>query len=190
VPDDERRSFPVRGPGAPGAGAAALDYERVQAGLLRSINRVCPRWLADQREDLLQASLVRILEAEKRGELSPPVPASYLWKVAYSATVDRIRRLRRSREVPMQKVDSREVGADPRPGPFEERSLRDLGDGIRRCLDRLIPRRRLVLGFFLLGNKPREMEALTGWDGKKIRNLLHRGLAQLRECLADQGLTP
>ena len=58
---------------------------------------MCPAWLADRRDDIIQSALIRIANISAR-EGNAPLAASYLWKTAYSATVDEIRRVRRLRE--------------------------------------------------------------------------------------------
>ena len=61
---------------------------------------------------------------------------------------------------------------------------------MRSCSIGFRPGRRLVVGYYLLGHSLIETERLTAWDGKKVRNLLYRGLAELRECLTAKGLEP
>jgi DNA-directed RNA polymerase specialized sigma24 family protein len=51
---------------------------------------------------VVQAALMRVVEASKRREGDAPLRASYLWKAAYTATVDEIRRRRRRREVALE----------------------------------------------------------------------------------------
>jgi len=70
---------------------------------------VCPGWLADRRDDIVQAALIRVSNIAAR-EGNAPLGASYLWKAAYSATVDEIRRVRRLRETTLEDA---EPGARP-----------------------------------------------------------------------------
>ncbi len=169
----------------------ADDMERLRQQLGRAVERVCPRWLAGYREDLVQASLVKILERRRRGEEIERLPASYLWKVAYSATVDQIRRLRRREELPMEPVGRPSTGAGQAPrDPDAERERRELGRSIRACLQRLSQRRRMVVGLALIGHRAVEIERLLGFGAKVVDNLLYRGLADLRRCLVQKGWTP
>ncbi|MCU0223376.1 MAG: RNA polymerase sigma factor [Acidobacteria bacterium] len=166
------------------------DCEALRSQLTRSVRRVCPVWLADRAEDIVQAALIRVVELRSRAETPSPLPASYLWKVAYTATIDEIRRVRKEREVPIEAlqpaVDEPVDGSDP----LRDASLRELGRGLQHCLARLIEPRRLAVGLHLLGHSAAEIATIAGWDGKRSRNLLHRGLGDLRRCLAARGITP
>ena len=166
------------------------DYERIRAQLTRSVRRICPGWLADRSEDIVQNALIRILAIHRRGELNGSPPASYLWKVAYTATMDEIREVRRKREEPLDALNlerSRDPGGDP---TMRERAAWDKGRVVRRCLGRLQERRRIVVGLYLLGHKLSESAELLDWRFNQVRNLLYRGLADLRRCLASHGVEP
>jgi RNA polymerase sigma-70 factor (ECF subfamily) len=167
-----------------------VDHEALRAQLLRAVRHVCPPWLADRAEDIVQVALLRVAEVRRRGETQDPLPSSYVWKVAYSATVDEIRRLRRERTVPLD--DAPEAYDVPRAdgGPDGDEALRRLGQAIRDCLERLLTPRRITVALHLLGHEPAEIAALEGWDGRRARNLLHRGLTDLRRCLASKGIAP
>ena len=171
-----------------GRQADLVDYDRIREQLARSVNRVCPRWLTNQREDIVQNAMLRLLEIEKKGELNPAPPASYLWRVAYSATIDQIRRMRRRPEEqldPMQLETVREGATDP---SLAERDHWELGRTVRRCLDAMQERRRLIVGLHLLGHELSECVKLSGWSFNQVRNLLYRGLSDLRRCLASKGV--
>jgi DNA-directed RNA polymerase specialized sigma24 family protein len=95
--------------------AAPADFREIRDRLERAVHRVCPAWLRASAEDIVQNALLRVLEIEKTRESSTPLPSSYLWKVAYSATVDEIRRLRRRPEVAWDAADP-ERADPPEPG--------------------------------------------------------------------------
>lgn len=168
----------------------AVDLDRLRAQLMRAVQRVCPAWLSAQREDIVQAALLRVLNSLKERESNPRLPASYIWKAAYSVTVDEIRRARRRPEVPLEELPPAESVAGATAGPYDVQVLRELGAAIRECLTRLGEARRVAVGFHLMGHKVGEMVTLLGWDEKRLRNLLSRGLADLRCCLSERGLQP
>lgn len=173
-----------------GAAPSPVDFDLLRRQLLRSVGRICPAWLADRKEDIVQSAIVRILETQKKNEHDwMPLP-SYVWKVAYTATVDEIRRIRRKRDVPLDEERLEKAGHVSVSNPHGDQSLRDLGEAIRGCLGRMNEPRRLVVGIFLLGHGLVETERLTGWEGKRVRNLLYRGLAGLRRCLSAKGIRP
>src|SRR5688572_12662708 len=74
------------------------DLAEVRDRLAGAIGRMCPAWLQAQRDDIVQAALLRVTAALDRGEGKADLNASYLWRVAYSATIDEIRKARARRE--------------------------------------------------------------------------------------------
>lgn len=144
--------------------------------------RACPAELATAREDLVQSALVRILERERAGEQNLVRTASYLWRVAFTATADELRR-RRSETVhrQMPTMDPEDAPEASTPGP-------ELGLGIRDCLSRLAEPRRLAVLLHLQGFRADEAIRILRWDMKRIQNLTYRGLADLRRCLEGKGL--
>ena len=81
---------------------ARLDYTKLRADLVRAVARLCPLWLSNQRDDVVQAALLRIMHViEKQPDVAEgyrPLPTSNLYKAAHSALVDEIRRVRRRHE--------------------------------------------------------------------------------------------
>jgi RNA polymerase sigma-70 factor (ECF subfamily) len=175
---------------APGQPDVQVDFQDIRDRLVRSVRRVCPGWLRSRSEDIVQAALVRVLESGRAGESNPPVPSSYLWKVAYSATVDEIRRLRRRPEVPWEDADPEGVDPQDPGGPEADQELRELGAATEACLGALPDARRTVVGFHLMGYGAQEIAGMFDWGEKTVRNLLHRGLSALRECLREKGFAP
>lgn len=165
------------------------DYERLRQTLALSVSRTCPGWLSHKKDDIVQTAMVRVLEIQKKNEQNHAPPPSYLWKVAYTATVAEIRKAHRRREVSLDPAPLSAQAAD-RPDPLEELSALELGRGIQFCLGRLREARRLAVGFHLLGHSLSEIETLLGWNPKRVRNLLYRGLADLRSCLTAKGFRP
>lgn len=164
------------------------EHAQLRAELARAVARVCPRWLADRAEDIVQVAMMRVLEVLRRSEGTAALSSSYLRKAAYSAAVDEIRRLRRRREVPLEE-ESAEIDP-PDAGPDPERSMagREVGQAIRECLGRMVWPRRLAVTLHLQGHSVAEAARLLGWEIKRTENLVYRGLADLRGCLAARGM--
>jgi len=176
---------------APGtAWPAEDDLERIRAGLLRAVTRVCPASLVSRRDDIVQAALIRVAEVLRKGEHTGIRSTSYLWQVAYTATVDEIRRATRRQEVSLQDVDIETGFAARSPNPEQEAAATELAAAIRGCLLRLIRPRRLAVTLHLLGFVGAEAGKVLGWDLKRVRNLTYRGLADLRGCLEAKGVRP
>lgn len=151
--------------------------------LVRAVRRVCPRWLAQDAEDLVQEALIRVWQA-LRGSADTP-NATYLHRAAYSTVVDEIRRRRRRLE-----GDERgEQALDNVAATGDLRRDIAIGEGISRCLERQNEDRRRALTLFLLGNSIEATARLLGGPAKRAENLIYRGLRHLRECLADMGFS-
>ncbi|HUM11347.1 MAG TPA: sigma factor-like helix-turn-helix DNA-binding protein [Myxococcaceae bacterium] len=117
-------------------------------------------------------ALVRLLE-RPAGEGSTPRGASYLWRVAYTVVIDEIRRFRRQQRQSEQ-LDRGEGGT---PGPEARSEILD-------CLRGLQDRRRAAVTLHLQGFRTAEVATTLGWTQKQAENLVYRGLADLRACLA------
>ena len=171
----------------PSRSVAQVDFSRIRSKLVISVRRVCPPWLADRADDIVQDAMIRVLDRQNKSEDVEGPPSSYLWKVAYSATVDEIRRARRRRENPVEMELLEKQGPVDEQGPLRAVERDDLARALGGCLHRLRATRRLIVGFYLLGHTLAESEELSGWNGKKVQNLLYRGLADLRHCLSAKG---
>ena len=164
------------------------ELARLRAVLSAAVARVCPRRLAHLREDIVQAAILRVIESQRRSEQPGIRTASYLWKVAYTAMVDELRRVDRRREVPME--DGLLENPPDAAVSAHDASDRHLGIEIRDCIARLIEPRRVSVVLHLLGFQAEEAALSLGWGLKRLRNLTYRGLADLRRCLEAKGLKP
>ncbi len=156
--------------------------------LVRAVRRVCPPWLVSQSEDFVQAGLLRILEIQRRHRQRRVFSKSYLWMVAHSAVIDEIRRRRRRQEVAL---DEQSAGDDPssdRPGPERNVAGREVDEAIRECLASLLESRRTAVLLHIHGHSVTEIAERMGWNLKRAKNLVYRGLSDLRVRLAERGI--
>jgi len=167
-----------------------LDLERMRAVLERAVARACPRRLADRREDIVQAALLKVIEIHRRGEAEALSKPSYLWQVAYSATVDEIRRIARRKEVSFDAPDSPGAAAESLAALGDDIARRDLGREIHDCLERLDEPRRLAASLHLHGFSAPEAAVALRWTLSRARNLVFRGIGDLRRCLEGKGIHP
>jgi RNA polymerase sigma-70 factor (ECF subfamily) len=170
----------------------SADFAQLHRDLVRAVDRVCPRWMADRADDLVQVALMRVMEIQRRKEGTADFSPFYLKKAAYSALVDEIRRLRRRQEVSIE-ADGEESAtafdpAAPEPDPERASAGRQIGRAIRDCLGGMVPPRRHAVTLSLQGHSVPEIGRLLGWTGKKAENLVYRGMADLRECLSGKGI--
>jgi RNA polymerase sigma-70 factor (ECF subfamily) len=162
------------------------DYDALREQIGRSVASVCPGWLAADREDIVQAVLTRVIDIVRRDEWKAPPSASYLWKAAFNATIDEIRRVRRRREQPIDDVTRRDLTA-AQPDPERLARTQQMGRAIHDCLTRLNRDRRLAVTLVLQGDTAREAAGRLDWSIKKVENLVFRGMHELRECLTSKG---
>ena len=66
----------------------------------------------------------------------------------------------------------------------------ELAEQIGEAVGRLADSRRSVVRMYLAGYGREEIADLLGWTEAKTRNLLYRGLADLRERLTSMGIGP
>jgi RNA polymerase sigma-70 factor (ECF subfamily) len=102
--------------------------------------------------------------------------------------VDEIRRSRRRKEVPLDAV----LVDRPVPGSDPEQAVQalDTRRAIVECLSRTTPERRRAATLYLLGHTVPDAARILAWSPKRAENMVFRGLADLRRCLAAKGIAP
>lgn len=167
-------------------------------GLLKStLLRTCPRHLGIQVDDVEQEVRIRIWRAlESEREITDP--ASYVRRVAVTAAIDAIRRAKVRKEEPLMAVNAGDESGDvlgaPRAlrdagrNPEAEASAREIGRRVEGALARIPESRRRVVRLHLQQFTTQEMASLLGWTEPKARNLVYRGLRDLRRELRAQGI--
>ncbi len=158
---------------------------RVRAAVRRS----CPPYLAAQAEDIAQNVLLKLMKKFGEHEEKPTFSSIYLLKAAHGETVDEIRRRSRRRE--QTGMEDAMLGRTlDVPDPEQETVARSLGTEIRRCLEGIVPSRRVAVTLHLLGCPVPEVARRIGCPEKSADNRVYRGLKNLRECLEAKGLKP
>jgi RNA polymerase sigma factor (sigma-70 family) len=138
-------------------------------------------------DELLQELRVRFWRARKDGlrDLS----AGYVRRTAISAALDIIRRRRVDRNV---SLDDDQGGPLPlitnAAGPGELLDQSELAERVTLAIDGLAPPRRAAVRLYLDGYRLEEIAELLHWSDARTRNLLYRGLADLRAALLAQGI--
>jgi RNA polymerase sigma-70 factor (ECF subfamily) len=144
----------------------------------------------DDVDELFQEVRIRLWRALASGERIGAVPASYVYRTALSAAVDLIRRRRARREEEVDPTGAGETVLRTDPGPDRAVERLELAEALERALESLMPSRRPVVRMHLVGYSLEEIAGLLGWTEPKTRNLLHRGLADLRVALIERGFGP
>lgn len=173
----------------PDEGAATIEsvLERF-GGMVRAVG--CRHGLSDDDiDELVQEVRIRLWRARGGGGSSlPGIGSAYVYRTAMAAAIDMIRARRARRSVPLDAVESTAVA---RPGDAADRAaeLSEVARMLERALAGLSDSRRPAVRMYLAGYDHREIAALLGWSEPKARNLLYRGLADLREVLTGLGMT-
>lgn len=191
--DGDRYSQSMRGQSVHGHEAGSTragDLVALRRALHRAIGRVCPVWLADQREDIVQVAMTKVVRVIEGGKSTEQITTAYLSRVAYHAVVDEIRRQRRRRCMTALADSVEDTAVAEDPSPEAATAGVELGAEIRDCMSRMARSRRLAVGLYLEGSGATEIARMFEWKRKQADNLIYRGMGDLRRCLADKGLTP
>jgi RNA polymerase sigma-70 factor (ECF subfamily) len=141
-------------------------------------------------DEVFQEVRVRIWTAIGPGERIAGLPTSYVYRTATSVALDLIRRRRTKREAMSDPIHLVSDPADLETGASEQLELQELGGVIAESLAELPTSRRGPVRMFLDGYAKEEIAAVLGWSEPKTRNLLYRGLADLRDALGRRGVGP
>ena len=168
--------------------AARLEELVRQYGRLirRVIARVGGREAALVGDDIEQAVVLGLWQQLKR-EQSIDHPASYIYRAAVRETIRTLKRERARRAEPEESIGPE--GAPAAGGdPFTALRAKEQAEAIERGLSRLAPERRQAARAHLAGFEAAEIMAMYGWSYQKARNLIARGMADLRETLRSHGI--
>jgi len=163
--------------------------------LRNAVRRLCPTTLGVSIDEIEQDARIRLWHALK-GERNITDPASYLYRIAATAAIDAMRRVRARREHQLDDLAGEEgtgtsiaTGLSPAArSPEELAADRQTSDRIRDALSQLPENRRRAVGLHLQGFTSTEIGRLLGWSEPKARNLTHRGLKDLRRLLNPEGI--
>lgn len=164
--------------------------------LRQTILRVCPRDLGLQFDEIEQEARLRLWKAlESEREIHDL--ASYLYRIAVSATLDAVRRVKRKREEQLvteaeeespQTAQSHQLKVDPMFAPDLEASRKQIIQRVKEAMARLPDNRRQAVSLHLQGMTTQEIADLLDWTEPKARNLVYRGLNDLRQALKESGI--
>jgi RNA polymerase sigma factor (sigma-70 family) len=141
-------------------------------------------------DEVIQGVRIRVWRALATSEKISAAPASYVYRTAVSAALDLIRRRRARREHELERFGE---GLPARSGGVQPDQMLDeseLISRLARALADLSRSRRVVVRMHLLGYHRNEIAELLGWTEAKTRNLLYRGLSDLRTRLKNDEREP
>jgi RNA polymerase sigma factor (sigma-70 family) len=135
------------------------------------------------RDDVQQDVLIALwgrLQREQSLDLTP----SYVYKATVRETLRALRRQAVRPEVPMAPGMDRQAGE----GPLEVLARRESREAIAAGLGTLAPERQRAVRLHLLGFTVDEIMRMCDWPYQKARNLIARGIADLRTTLRERGV--
>ncbi len=163
--------------------------------LRQAIIQFCPKNLGLQFSDIEQEARLRLWRA-LRSEREIQNLTSYLYRIAVTTTLDAIRRVKSKREDQLLLAEEDELdpgeshrlvaGPEHYPDLLTERRL--ILRKVEAALARLPENRRRAVRLHLEGLTKQEIGELLGWTESKARNLVYRGLQDLREQLRAEGV--
>lgn len=114
--------------------------------------------------------------------------ASYIKKIVDTAVIDQFRLLRKDEE--LYRMEKKKQVAEQLNG-YRPEVLRNalMREAVGKAVESLIESRRNVVKLYLFDLSIEEISRFFGWSMHKTRNLLYRGLADLKKALkkADVG---
>jgi RNA polymerase sigma factor (sigma-70 family) len=142
-------------------------------------------------DDALQDVRIRLWRSLRTGENIRRAPASYVYRTVVSAALDFLRRRRTRREEVTATGEESAFERDDALAPADAAvNEADVAQAVARAIGQLVESRRGVVRMYLAGYDREEIAEVLGWSEAKTRNLLYRGLADLRATLTAWGYAP
>jgi len=161
--------------------------ERFSGYIRASIQKYNPRKFGIEIDDVLQDVKIKIWKII-RHEKKISNYSSYIKKIVDTSVIDQFRRLKREEGVYLfeknRKIAESRPAA-PGAGVYAEMDLKDL---VGKAVDGLIESRRRVVKLYLLNMSIEEISLYFHWSKDKTRNLLYRGLNDLKRILRDKNI--
>jgi RNA polymerase sigma factor (sigma-70 family) len=167
------------------AGEAAIEeIVRKYGRLIRhAIRQAGGRDAASLADDIEQTVIVSLWQQVSR-EQNIDHPASYIFKAAVRETV---RAVRRERAYEERATASDASSGVQQPNPEEIAASRQRREALAAALASLAPDRARAVRAHVGGWSVQEIMELTGWSYQRTRNLIARGMADLRSALVERG---
>jgi RNA polymerase sigma factor (sigma-70 family) len=158
--------------------ALASAYGRLVRAAVR---RVSPRAgaLAEEIEQRILTQLWKRLGRDAAIEF----PSAYLYRAAVRETVRALRQEAAQAGEPLESEPAAVGGDDP----HDRLAARELGESLEQEIARLAPERARAVRLHIGGWDVQEIMTLQGWSYQKARNLVARGMAQVRGRLRKRG---
>ena len=166
--------------------------ERFSLLIRSSIRKTSPQIDQSDMDDIEQEVKIKIWREILQSEKEIHNFGSYIWKMTYTTTCRVMKKLFAQKRQLLPQIEN-SVSIEDFPqvlvhNPDRQYEQKELIDLIRKAVDALIESRRQVLKLYLIGMDLDEISEFFNWSDGKTRNLLSRGLADLRQGLLEKGI--
>jgi RNA polymerase sigma factor (sigma-70 family) len=160
-------------------------YGKLIAAMVRRVGRNAAPHL---REDIQQRVLIALWKQLRR-EKTIEHPTTYIYR---SAVRETMRVLQQEAARAQDPIEGEEPAAlrTERGDPHAALDRKEKMERIRAAIATIGPERRLAVWAHLSGFDETEIMHRYGWSYQKARNLVARGMADLRLILKENGLAP
>jgi RNA polymerase sigma factor (sigma-70 family) len=191
LPPANAQSY-VRSMAGPGVDRVSSAIEVVIARFRTMVRSVGARrgLVEADLDEVLQDVRIRLWQAGEGGKTLEELGASYLYHVATTAALDLLRRRRARRANDTDDIHERTELTTHDASPHDAAEARELASQIDAAIDTLAIDRRVAVRFHLAGYDRADIARMLGWTEARTRNLLYRGLEDLRRRLTDMGISP
>ncbi len=177
----------VREPTDPPADSKEERFEelvRTYARLIRSVVRKVAGTSAERLGPDVEQRLLADLWKRHRQEDVIEHPSTYIYRSAVRETIRALKRDSRAAESPL----ALEPAAPRRDDPYARLHSKELAETLDEEIDALRPERARAVRLHLAGFPVDEIMDFQGWSYNKARNLIARGMTDLRRRLAGRGI--
>ncbi len=140
-------------------------------------------------DELIQGVRLRLWRTQGDGDRSDTVSATYVHQAARSAAIDIVRSRRTMIAAASQSIEDT-VLYDSTAAADVLLEEQETAARIMDAVNELAPDRRAAVKLHLAGYRREEIASMLGWNDIRTRNLVHRGIADLRARLTTLGLAP
>ena len=182
----------VRGMAGPGVDRVSSAIETLISRFRTMVRSVGARrgLVEADLDEVLQDVRIRLWQAGERGKSLEELGSSYLYHLATTAALDLLRRRRARRADDTEDIRERTDLTTNNASPHDAMEARELASQIEAAVETLSIDRRVAVRMHLSGYDREDIARMLGWTEARTRNLLYRGLDDLRRRLTDMGIAP
>jgi len=145
-------------------------------------------------EDIEQEVKINIWKQLSKSETEIINLNSYIWRVTYNATCNILGKRYKEKWITFDEAQMEQVIVNEEYDnktnilPDQEYERGKLMDILEESIDTMIDSRRQVLKLYIIGMSKKEIAKFLGWSVDKVRNLLYRGIKDLKIILEKRGV--